>query len=122
MPKLRSAAPTFLVADVGATAKWYALNLGFTASFFPKAPPFVYASLQRDAVEIMLLRVENYRKPEITRAGGAWDAYIRMEGVREFYEEVRQQIEVKSELIKRPYGDTEFEVADPNGYVLVFSE
>ncbi|MGC2109810.1 MAG: hypothetical protein WA655_09850 [Candidatus Korobacteraceae bacterium] len=42
--------------------------------------------------------------------------------MREFYEEVRQRIPVKSELVKRPYGDSEFEVADPNGYVLVFSE
>ena len=120
MPSLRSAVPTFLVHDVGDTAQWYGEKLGFSASFFPKAGPYVYASLQREGAEIMLLRQEGYRKPEVTRAGGVWDAYIRTEGVHELYEEVRKKAPVRSELVKRPYGDTEFEVADPNGYVLVF--
>ena len=122
MPTLNSAAPTFLVPDVAATARWYVQNLSFTASFVPKTEPYVYASLQRDGVEIMLLRQEGYRKPHVDRAGGVWDAYIRISGLREFYDQVRSRIPVKSELTKRPYGDSEFEVEDPNGYVLVFGE
>src|SRR5580692_12424952 len=77
---------------------------------------------QRDGVEIMLLRQEGYRKPEITRPGGVWDAYIRMQGLVEFCNELRARVPLKSDLTKRPYGDTEFEVMDPNGYVLVFGE
>jgi hypothetical protein len=122
MPECRSIAPTFLVPDVGATAEWYRTYLGFAADFVPKSPPYVYGSLHRDGIEIMLLRQEGYRKPEITRPGGLWDAYVRMRGVRELYEEVRAKIAVASELTKRPYGDWEFEVRDPNGYVLVFGE
>jgi catechol 2,3-dioxygenase-like lactoylglutathione lyase family enzyme len=122
MPELRSAAPTFLVPDVAATAEWYERNLGFRSSFFPKTPPFGYASLQRDGVEIMLLRLEGFRKPRVERPEGVWDAYIRMQGLREFYDEVRGRISLKSELTRRSYGDTEFELADPNGYVLVFGE
>lgn len=122
MSRLLSSAPTFLVADVAATGQWWELNLGFTPSFFPTRPPYVYASLQRDGVEIMLLRQEGYRKPKIERPGGMWDVYIRIEGLREFCEEIRQKIPLKSDLVKRPYGDTEFEVEDPNGYVLVFGE
>ena len=122
MSRLLSSAPTFLVADVAATADWWNRNLGFTPSFFPEQPPYVYASLQRDGVEIMLLRQEGYRKTQIERPGGVWDAYIRIDGLRDLYEEVRQKIPLKSDLVKRPYGDTEFEVEDPNGYVLVFGE
>ncbi len=122
MAKLVSSAPTFLVNDVAMTAQWYEGNLGFTAGFFPKTPPFVYASLQRDGVEIMLLRQEGYRKPEITPSGGVWDAYIRMQRLFDFCDEVRAKIPLRSDLTKRPYGDTEFEVMDPNGYVLVFGE
>ena len=44
-PKLMMAAPTFLVPDVATTAEWYEKQLGFTASFFPKKPSYVYASL-----------------------------------------------------------------------------
>jgi uncharacterized glyoxalase superfamily protein PhnB len=53
---------------------------------------------------------------------GMWDAYVRMEGVKGFYEAVRQHVEVILPLKKQRYGDWEFEVKDPNGYVLVFSE
>ncbi len=120
MARLLSAVPTFLVDDVGTTAAWYQKHLGFTASFFPKSAPYVYGSLQRDGAEIMLLRLEGYRKPVVDRPAGNWDAYIRMRGVREFYETVRQSTPIRMELVKQRYGDWEFEVEDPNGYVLTF--
>jgi len=110
------------VPDVASTAHWYETSLRFTASFHPKTAPYVYASLQRDGIEIMLLRQEGYRKPEVERAGGVWDAYIRITGLREFHDEVRNRTRLKSELTKRSYGDSELEVEDPNGYVLVFGE
>lgn len=125
MPKLRSSAPCFPVADVGATMRWYEAKLGFKSYPFPDAEPFAFAILQRDGVEIMLLRLEGYQKPDLykLRPGlGMWDAYIRMEGVKEFYESVRQQVDVIQPLRKQGYGDWEFEVKDTNGYVLVFSE
>jgi hypothetical protein len=70
MAVCNSIAPTFLVSDVGATAEWYCTNLDFKADFFPKSPPYVYASLHRDGIEIMLLRLEGCRKSEISRPGG----------------------------------------------------
>jgi uncharacterized glyoxalase superfamily protein PhnB len=120
MPKMISSAPTFLVPAVADAAAWYQEKLGFRASFFPQQAPYVYASLQRDGVEIMLLRQEGYRKPKVEREGGAWDAYVRVVDVQGLYDDIRQRTALKSELTKRPYGDTEFEVEDPNGYVLVF--
>ena len=52
--------------------------------------------------------------------GGVWNAYIRMTGVRKLYESVRDRPFIKMTLRRQPYGDWEFEVVDPNGYVLVF--
>ena len=123
--QLKTAVPTFLVADVGSTARWYADNLGFrTAGTVPAGEPYVYASLQREAVELMLLRLADYQKPDLTarRPEGVWDAYVRMQGVHALYETVRGQAFIQAPLRKQPYGDWEFEVRDPNGYVLVFSE
>ena len=124
MPKLFSAAPTFPVADVGATIRWYETNLGFTSYPFPENPPYVFASVSRDQVEIMFQRIDGYQKTDLyhLRSGGVWDAYIRMEGVREFYETVKDQVEIRMPLRQQAYGDWEFEVKDPNGYILVFSE
>ena len=124
MSKLNSAAPTFPVADVDATIRWYETKLGFTSYPFPENPPHVFASVSRDDVEIMFQRVEGYQKPGLyhLRSGGVWDAYIRMEGVKEFYEAIREKVEINMPLRKQGYGDWEFEVKDPNGYILVFSE
>jgi len=120
---VRSAVPTFLADDVGATARWYAENLGFqTVGTFPKEEPYAYASLQRGGAEIMLLSLAGYEKPDLSshRPEGLWDAYIRMEGVEELYRTVEGRAFIQGQLVKRPYGDWEFEVRDPNGYVLVF--
>ena len=118
-----SAVPTFLTPDVAGTAGWYAEHLGFrTAGHVPDREPYVYASLQRDRAEIMLLSLTGYEKPDLTplRPAGLWDAYIRMDGVRAFYETVRGEPFIKMPLKKQNYGDWEFEVRDPNGYILVF--
>jgi uncharacterized glyoxalase superfamily protein PhnB len=125
MPRLCSSAPCFPVADVGATKRWYEEHLGFTSCPFPKTEPYAFASLVRDDVEIMLQRIEGYQKPDLYAlrgSSGVWDAYIRMEGVREFYNLVRERVSVIRPLEKQFYGDWEFELKDPNGYVLVFSE
>ena len=121
--RIRSAVPTFPVADVDGTAQWYSANLGFTlAGSVPKRPPYVYASIQRDGAEIMLLSLPGYRKPDLRalRPEGLWDAYLRVAGVHALYEAVRGQAFVQMALKHQPYGDWEFEVRDPNGYVLVF--
>ena len=124
MPKLSSVAPTLLVADVDTAIRWYETQLGFTSYPFPETPPYVFASVCRDDIEIMFQRIDGYQKPDLyqRRDGGVWDAYIRMEGVKEFYAAVKDQVEIHLPLRKQGYGDWEFEVKDPNGYILVFSE
>ena len=120
---IRSAVPTFLVADVAGTARWYAANLGFrTAGAVPDREPYVYASLMRGPAEIMLLSLADYQKPDLRdrRPAGLWDAYIRADGVHTLYRSVEGQPFVQMPLTRQPYGDWEFEVRDPNGYVLVF--
>lgn len=54
--------------------------------------------------------------------GGVWNAYIRMRGVREFYDSIKDRVEILRPLQKQFYGDWEFEVKVLNEYVLVFSE
>jgi uncharacterized glyoxalase superfamily protein PhnB len=43
-----------------------------------------------------------------------------MDGVRALYEQLRDKPFIQMPLTQQPYGDWEFEVRDPNGYVLVF--
>lgn len=121
--RLRSAAPTFVVSNVDATVDWYVRELGFHAFPFPQSPPYVFAILQRDGAELMLMKIEGYVKPDLTplRPAGLWDAYIRMDGVTDFYRSFRDKPYLWRPLKTQPYGDTEFELRDPNGYIIVFS-
>ena len=116
MEELRSVAPCFAVEDVAATVAWYETNLGFRSDTFPERPPFTFAILYRDDIRIML---QGAKKP---RAPAGWAAYIGVRGINAFYESVCGRVPVTSPLVRRAYGDWEFEVTDPNGYVLVFSE
>lgn len=118
-----SAVPTFLVGDVANTARWYSATLGFrTAGAVPKQEPYVYASVQRGPAEIMLLALADYQKPDLRdlRPRGLWDAYIRVDGVHALYQTVEGKPFIQLPLTLQSYGDWEFEVCDPNGYVLVF--
>ncbi len=120
---VRSAVPTFLVADVAATARWYAANLGFAiAGAVPKQEPHVFASVVLGSAELMLLDLAGYEKPDLSarRPAGLWDAYIRVDGVHALYRTVEGKPFVQMALTQQSYGDWEYEVRDPNGYVLVF--
>ena len=124
MAEFYSVAPVFTVADIGATIRWYEEQLGFIGDPFPAHEPYVFAIMRRDNIEIMLQRLKGYEKPDLykSRAGGVWDAYFRIEGVKDLFESVRDEAKIVQPLRKQPYGNWEFEVRDLNGYLLVFSE
>lgn len=114
MIKFSTINPSFIVADVGATIRWYEIELGFSGDPFPSSEPFVFGILRRDDVEIFLQRIEGYRKPNLyeQRCGGVWDAYLRITGLKELYEAVKDRLDIRQVLHRQPYGLTEFEVRD----------
>lgn len=124
MPEFQSVAPVFSVSDISATIRWYEEQLGFIGDPFPASEPYVFAILRLDHVEIMLQRIEDYEKPDLydARRGGVWDAYFRIEGVKDLFESVKDEATIVQPLRRQPYGNWEFEIKDLNGYVLVFSE
>jgi len=124
MTNFNMVVPCFSVADVGKTMRWYEEQLGFAGDPFPDREPYLFAILLRDGVEVMLQRIAGYEKPNLypLRSVGVWDAYFRIEGVEEFYNQIRDCVDVIKPISQKPYGAWEFEVRDPDGYVLVFSE
>jgi predicted enzyme related to lactoylglutathione lyase len=125
-PKLRSATPVFLVGDIAATMEWYESKLGFDAEAVPERPPYDFCILRKDDVVLFLQQLAGYQKPDHyhEREGGVWGAYLHTDGVRALYDTLKDLpgITVVQPLRRQPYGQTEFEIRDPNGYVLVFAE
>ena len=124
MAEFRSVAVVFSVSDISATIRWYEEQLGFIGDPFPFTEPYVFAILRRDNVEIMLQRIVGYEKRNLydKRSGGVWDAYFRVEGVKDLFESVKDEATIVQPLRMQPYGQWEFEIRDPNGYLLAFSE
>ena len=124
--KLQSATPVFLVDDIAATMRWYDQVLGFEGDAVPRRPPHSFATLRRDEVVLFLQQLTGYQKPDLyeKRAGGVWNVYIQTDDVKALYEGLKDRgdVVVVHPLHRQPYGQIEFEIRDPNGYVLVFAE
>jgi len=111
--------PVFRVTDVARTIAWYQDQLGFEAEPFPAAIPYEFAILRRGPVEFMLRRSRGGRPPQAE----GWDAYVRLDAdIRALHAALQQQGLVTRRLERMPYGDAEFEVRDPDGYRLCFSQ
>jgi len=113
--------PVLQVSNVERSINWYASVFGFEADPFPNAPPYSFAILRRDGVEIMLRRNEAAGQKQPTRG---WSVYLRMTGSRllELAEAVRGRTELTRGPERAIYGQVEFEVADPDGHVICVAE
>jgi uncharacterized glyoxalase superfamily protein PhnB len=121
MLTINSATPVLRVSDVSRTIAWYRDMLGFTADPFPATPPYEFAILEHGGTRIMVRHAPSYRcAPEQK----SWDIYISLGGghIREVYADLQGRGEISRPLERMPYGDVEFDVRDPDGYVLCLSE
>ena len=124
--RLQKTTPVFLVADIAATMRWYQANLQFNGRAVPESPPHTFGIMGKDDVEIFLQQLSGHEKPDLykKREGGVWHVYVQMEGVREFFDAVSKlgDVTMVERLKRQPYGQIEFAIKDPNGYVLVFAQ
>jgi catechol 2,3-dioxygenase-like lactoylglutathione lyase family enzyme len=119
---IKLAVPVLRVADVARSIEWYRGTLGFVGDPFPSTPPYVFAILRHGQVELMLRRGSPPLWPQPRQYD--WDIYLRREGSR--FREVHAAFEARGIVTRRlermPYGLAEFEITDPDGYVICLSQ
>jgi uncharacterized glyoxalase superfamily protein PhnB len=121
MASISAAAPQFLVDRLEDALAFYEQRLGFERDFVYED---FYASVSRDSAVIHLkcapkLQAERAHR----RSEEHLDAYLAVSGVRELHDEfVRRGAPVVKGLEQRPWGQRDFYVEDPDGYILCFSE
>jgi len=105
MPRLSSTTPAFPWPTWAPRFAGMKSRLAFKGNPFPETEPYAFGILVRDGIEIMLQQLEGYDKPDLyqLRADGIWDVYIRMDGVKDFYESVREHVESSGHLKKVLY-------------------
>ncbi len=119
---LSQSVPVLRVSDVARSIVWYRNVLAFVADPFPATPPYEFAILRQAGAEIML------RRGQVPERGPRrhydWDVYLRREGprFREVYAAFEQAGIVTRRLERMPYGMSEFEITDPDGYVLCLGQ
>ena len=116
-----AATPIFLVGNIEAVMPWYQA-LGFEAIYYPPG----FCILRRDAIQIFLQHQPGYARPDepLRRERAAWDLYIDTDNVQALFEDLSKMPDVKilRHPCKQEYGQIDFEIVDPNGYVLVFAQ
>ena len=119
---IKLAVPLLRVANVARSIEWYHLTLGYVGDPFPAKPPHAFALLRHGQTELMLRRATSpVRSPPRPYD---WDVYLRLEGsrFRELFAQFNARGIVTRRLERMFYGLAEFEITDPDGYVICLSQ
>jgi Glyoxalase/Bleomycin resistance protein/Dioxygenase superfamily len=119
---ITQAVPLLRVADVARSMEWYRGTLAFVGDPFPAAAPHEFAILRHGPVELMLRR--GTPTVRLSPRPYDWDVYLRREGdrFREVFAAFKAHGIVTRRLERMPYGLVEFEITDPDGYVICLSQ
>lgn len=135
---MKKITPNIMVADVNATIDYYSNNLEFQVVMgvdekkevkmgnSAKEAILTWAMIKKDDVEIMLQREDSFVEelPEFKglKIGGTFTLYISMQDVKNFYDKIKNKVEIIKNIHKTFYGTDEFVIKDLNGYFIYFSE
>jgi uncharacterized glyoxalase superfamily protein PhnB len=132
-----SLSPNIFVKDMTATIAFYQ-QLGFQVIMSvpaqdetpptkdaPNKSPLVWAMMTNGNVTMMFQTFDSLGDtlPVISRQdGGSLLFYIKLPGIRTFFDTIKEKVNIIQGLQKTFYGATEFSITDNNNYVLTFAE
>jgi uncharacterized glyoxalase superfamily protein PhnB len=91
----------------------------------PDKSPLVWAMMTNGNVTMMFQTFDSLGDtlPAISRQdGGSLLFYIKLPGIRTFFDTIKAKVNVVQGLQKTFYGATEFSITDNNNYMLTFAE
>lgn len=123
---MKSLVPNIFTYDMKATIAFYQI-LGFTIAMQvpEEGDDLVWANMSNGNANMMFQSFESLGEElqDISRSdGGSLLLYIDVQGIRDFFEQIKDKVTVLKGLGTTFYGATEFSIKDNNGYVLTFSE
>ena len=110
------AATVIPVVNVPNSLNFYENQLGFTCNF-KWNDPVDYAVVKRGEVSIHLTKIDSEEKRNSHRTS----IYIFVHDVDVVYQEfIENKVTIHTEIGNREYGMREFDVKDPDGYIIGF--
>ncbi|WP_299363175.1 VOC family protein [Winogradskyella sp.] len=130
--------PNFEVKSIRETIDFYQSILGFSLVMavpetqdgieqsLENGKEYVYALVSKDDIEMMFQRTDSFKK-DVSLAkdisiGASVSFYVEINGINDFYEEIKSKGENPTELKTAWYGMREFYLKDNNGYILGFAQ
>ncbi len=122
---MESVSPNIFVKDIQKTIDFYKI-LGFEISEAvpDKNNPF-FALMTCGETTFMFQTFDSIGDdlPNVSREdGGSLLLYVKLTGIKDFYEKIKNKVKIYKGLEKTFYGATEFSIIDTNNYVLTFAE
>jgi uncharacterized glyoxalase superfamily protein PhnB len=125
--KLTDLTPNLITNDIDRALTFYRDVLGFdVVATVPEEPPLLFVWVKRDDVNVFLndARAVHEETPVgslvVGQSGVA--LFIHMEGIADWWEQMQHKTHVVMPLKDQWYGQTEFSITDPDGYVITFAE
>lgn len=122
---MESISPNIFTKNIDETIKFYK-QLEFKLSMkVPDEGNLIWAMMTKGNVSFMFQTFESLGNdlPEISRQdGGSLLLYVDIKNIRQYYDRIKDKVNVLKGLEKTFYGATEFSIQDINGYVLTFAE
>lgn len=136
--RLSKLSPNLEVNNIRKTVAFYVDNLGFNLIMavpesqdgidqtFAENKEYVYAMMQKDNVEFMFQRSDTFKNDVVfskgQNIGASVSFYMDVDGIEEFYLDLKSKNLALTELKTTWYGMKEFYLKDVNGYILGFAE
>jgi len=119
--RLTNVRPMLETESLRQTVEFYTELLGFTCQeYFPDAENPVWASLQRDDVEIMFTARNEHSTIEKPTMTGS--LYLNPDNVDEAWEQLKDKVTIEYPIENFDYGMREFAIRDCNGYLVQFGQ
>jgi uncharacterized glyoxalase superfamily protein PhnB len=123
---MESLSPNIFVKDIKATIAFYK-QLGFdVAMSVPEGgDELVWTMMVNGSVTVMFQTFDSLGEDlqEVKREnGGSLLFYIKLKGILNFFDQLKEKVTIVKGLEKTFYGATEFSILDNNGYLLTFAE
>lgn len=130
--------PNLMVKDVKETVAFYTDNIGFKLVMavpetqdgilneIPEDTNVVYALVKNGNAEIMFQAEKSFKEdvPSLSNIslGASCTFYFELGNLEDFYNKIKDNVEVVKGLFTTWYGMKEFYIRDNNGYILTFAE
>ena len=123
---METVSPNIFVNDLQATIEYYQkLDFQVVTSVPDESGKMIFVLMMNGTATFMFQTfksIENQLHSVSRNNGGSLLLYIKMKGIRSFFEQVKERVNILTGLEKTFYGATEFSVLDPNDFILTFAE